>query len=503
VVNFIPKDQPLGPGGGKKGSEKMQKLTLLDPVTEDTFTVPSLETDADAHAKANNGNRLRDSIMLQNDPAVEAAAEDLTASLEQCSFDATGSSKHPSNPRTPQRPRNGDLEGRPTSGPSVKNQRHKLGFEDFSNQVRLEKYHRHRLRLLQDRQASLQTAIALSARLLRIGELTHHGLVEISRRGDNAGFVQVYHTVRSLKDNLFTWWKRSVPLSNSLTEQDSQVHNETLDVASFISRLPEGSVAELCEFLHLLRTSPAFLVDRFKSLSRQQLAALSACPEYPNEHMPRFPSASRGRNPMSQHRRNLSYSNALKDFALSFERSDPISFLLFNVYGTSPDPDSAEYNLRLDVWSSVCAQLFVISEEDYQPLFNEVFKAFSTLHEWRAKQRLELFLMDLLQRSAFLHKTTEDSYKPPDLEGNFLDPLGTEQAEKFLDEAVHDLYEILNDQDGGLPYGALHFGSAVLGKLDVDRQSSFRGCFFFQWYFCEFLRTTMVHPEVSLQRLVP
>ena len=206
---------------------------------------------------------------------------------------------------------------------------------------------------------------------------------------------------------------------------------------------------------------------------------------------------------MSQHKRNVGYSNALKDFALSFERSDPISFLLFNVYGTSPDPDSAEYNLRLDVWSSVCAQLFVKSEEDYQPLFNEVFKAFSTLHEWRAKQQLELFLMDLLQRSAFLHKTSEDLNKTPDLEGHFLDPLSTREAEKFLDQAVHDLYEILNDQDGGLPYGALHFGSAVLGKLDVNRQSSFRGCFFFQWFFCEFLRKTMVHPEVSLPELEP
>lgn len=437
--------------------------------------------------------------MLQNEPVVEAAAEDLASSLEQCSFDPTGSNKHPSSPRTPQRPGNGDLEGRPTSRPSAKNQRHKLGFEEFSNQVRLEKYHRDRLRLLQDRQTSLQTAIALGARLHRIGELTHNGLVEISGRGDNAGFVQVYHTVRDLKDNLFAWWKRNVPVSNSLTEQDGQVHNETPDVASFISRLPEGSVADLCDFLHLLRTSPEFLVDRFKSLSRQQLAALSAFPEYPNEHPPGFPSASRGRNQMSQHKRNVGYSNALTDFALSFERSDPISFLLFNVYGTSPDPDSAEYNLRLDVWSSVCAQLFVSSEEDYQPLFNEVFKAFSTLHEWRAKQRLELFLMDLLQRSAFLHKTTEDSNKSPHLEGNFL----TKQAENFLDQAVHDLFEILNDQDGGLPYGALHFGSAVLGKLDVSRQSSFRGCFFFHWFFCEFLQKTMVHPEVSLNPIAP
>jgi hypothetical protein len=139
-----------------------------------------------------------------------------------------------------------------------------------------------------------------------------------------------------------------------------------------------------------------------------------------------------------------------------------------------------------------------VSEDDYQPLFNEIFTAFANLHEWRAKQRLELFLMDLLQRGAFLLKSTEDSNNSSDLERTFLDPPSTQVAESFLNDAVHDLYEILNDQDGGLPYGALHFGSAVLGKLDIDHQSSFRGHFFFQWFFCEFLQKTMIHPEVSL-----
>jgi hypothetical protein len=477
-----------------------QKLTLLDPATADASEIPSLETDADAHAEASNGNRLRVSIMQENETAVEAAAGDLPASLEQCSLDPTGSNKHPSRPWTPQRPANGHSEGRAISGTITKVQRQKLGFEEFSSQIRLERYHEDRLRLLQDRQTALQTAIALCARLHRIGILTHNGLVEISGRGDKAGFVQVYLTMRELKNNLYTSWKRNAPLSNSLTEQGSQSRDEGPDAVSFISRLPEGSIAELTDFLHLLRTSPEFLVDRFKSLSRTQLTALSACPEYSNLQTPGLPSASRARNQMSHHKRNVSYSNALKDCALSFERSDPISFLLFNVYGNSPDPDSAEYNLRLDVWSSVCAQLFVESEEDYQPLFNEVFKAFSALHEWRAKQRLELFLMDLLQRSAFLLRTPQDSNNSPDSERNFLDPLSTQEAENFLDEAVYDLFEILNDQDGGLPYGALHFGSAVLGKLDVKRQSSFRGYFFFQWFFCEFLRKTMIHPEVSLTK---
>jgi chromatin assembly factor 1 subunit A len=320
-------------------------------------------------------------------------------------------------------------------------------------------------------------------------------LVDISVRGDKTCFVQVYYTLRELKDNLYTSWKRNEPLSSSLTEQGNQSHEEATEVASFISRLPDGSIAELSHFLHLLRTSPEFLVDRLKRLLRPQLEALSARPKYSNFQTPGLPSASRARN---QHKRNISFSNTLKDCALSFERSDPLSFLLFNVYGSSLDPDSAEYNLRLDVWSSVCAQLFVESEDNYEPLFNEVFTTFAALHEWRAKQRLELFLMDLLQRGAFLLRSTEDSNNSPELEHAFLDPLSTKEAESFINDAVRDLFEILNDQDGGLPYGALHFGSAVLGKLDVKHHGSFRGHFFFQWFFCEFLRETMIHPEASL-----
>jgi chromatin assembly factor 1 subunit A len=320
-------------------------------------------------------------------------------------------------------------------------------------------------------------------------------------RGDGAGFVQVYHVLRELKDNLYTSWKRHEPLSNSLTEQGSRSQEEATETVSFISRLPNGSIAELSDFLHLLRTNPEFLVGRLKCLSRRQLEALSACPEYRTSQAPVLPSPSRTRSQMSQHKRNISFSNALKDCALSFERSDPLSFLLFNVYGSSSDPDSTEYNLRLDVWSSVCAQLYLESEDDYQPLFNEIFPAFAALHEWRAKQRLELFLMDLLQRGTFLLKSTEDSSNSPDLDHTILNPFRTKDAENFLNDAVYDLYEILDDQDGGLPYGALHFGSAVLGKLDIDHQSSFRGHFFFHWFFCEFLRKTMIHPEVSLAKM--
>lgn len=436
--------------------------------------------------------------MHENHTAVEAAAEDLASSFQQCTLDTTGSNRHSNFPQAPHGSRDGHLEGLANPGTSAKFRRQKLGFEEFSNQVRLERYHQDRLHLLRDRQTSLHRAIALCARLHRIGELTHKGLVDMSGRGDKAGFVQVYHTLRELKDNLYTSWKRNEPLSNSLTEQGNRSHDEATEAASFISRLPHGSIAELSDFLHLLRTSPEFLVGRLKCLSRTQLQALSACPEYSNFQTPGLPPTSRARKQMSQHKRNISFSNALKDCALSFERSDPLSFLLFNVYGSSPDPDSAEYNLRLDVWSSVCAQLFLVSEDDYQPLFNEIFTAFANLHEWRAKQRLELFLMDLLQRGAFLLKSTEDSNNSSDLERTFLDPPSTQVAESFLNDAVHDLYEILNDQDGGLPYGALHFGSAVLGKLDIDHQSSFRGHFFFQWFFCEFLQKTMIHPEVSL-----
>ncbi len=432
--------------------------------------------------------------------AAEESVEDLALSLEDFSFDKAASEQPFSCSQTSKPIEQYASEPRRSPRNNVGSQRPKINFEAFASQIRLEIYQENRLRFLQDRHTSIRTAIALSARLHRIGTSIQDGLVDISRRDDKAGFVHVYHTVGDLKDNFYNHWKRHVHLSDPVVQQASHGRFKDSGTMCFYPRLSERSRAELLELIQLLRNDPNFLVERFKALSTSQILALNTRPKYQAIYGSGSSSSSRARNQPSQNKGNVIYSNALKDFALSFERSDPISSLIFNVYGVSADPDSVERTLCLDTWSTVCAKLFSESENDYHPLFNEILNSFASLHEWRAKQRLELFLMDQLQASAFLLEIPNHSLDPQDPEGGCLDPLGTHDATRFFDDAVHRLFEILNDQDGGLPYGALHFGSAVLGKLDPAHQMTFRGYLLHTWFFSEFLRMAMTCPEVSSAR---
>ena len=457
--------------------------------------------------REDHGNDLQTSIapeILPMAPAAEASAEDLSLSLDQLLLYST-SQDNAVHTDHAQKPNNGGLAG--TARPLREfgaSRRPKVDFEVFATQTRLQKYHENRLRTLRKRQRSLQTSIALSARLHRVGSVVHDGLVEISRHGDKAGFVQVYHTIQDLKDAFYLQWKRNIQAFDPVMDQASHGHLEDPELFSFMGKLSGKSRATLLQLIHLLRTNSSFLADCLMPLSQLQLSALCNSPKYPEPQESILPSASRGRNSASQHKRNVAFSNGLKDCAISLERSNPISLLLFNIYGISQDPGSDEYNLRLDVWSSVCAELFAKSDHDYHTVLKEVLNAFASLHEWRAKQKLELFLMDLLQRGAFLLEMIEHPNIPQDFETGFFDPLGTPEAERFFDQAVQELFEILNDPDGGLPYGALHFGSAVLGKLEnAGDQSRFRGYLFFQWFFCEFLRTSMNCPEVSHARPCP
>lgn len=94
-------------------------------------------------------------------------------------------------------------------------------------------------------------------------------------------------------------------------------------------------------------------------------------------------------------------------------------------------------------------------------------------------------------------ETNEDPFAQPGIGTESFDTLKTEAAQEFFDSAVENLFDILDDVDGGLPWGALRFGSTILGKLgDPEKQSRFRGFMFFQWFLCDYLSSAIVYPEV-------
>jgi hypothetical protein len=375
-------------------------------------------------------------------------------------------------------------------------------FDAFAAELRLHRLQESRIDILKQQQRTLHRALALSARLSRTLSQVQGGLVETLKNGDKAGFANAYHTSLDLKDAASNLWNRSLKSSDPIHDDGAISSIHELDSLAFMDKLPAGSRTDVLDFLHLLRTNSSFMVDRIRRLDPSQISALASSPKKHSKDSI-FSSVARGTSQASQQKRNAAFSNSLRDTAWSLERTTPVSALLFNVYSALPGPDSTDYRIRLDTWSSTCADLYSHSDQAYHYFLIEVLNAFASLHDWRAKSRIDLFLMNLLQGGAFLLEPVEDNLGTNDFPFPVSDPLRTREAEDFFDRAVGELFEILNDGDGGFPFGALHFGSAVLGKLSqAEKQSSFRGFLLYTWYFCEFLFSAITMPEVCSHSVV-
>jgi hypothetical protein len=264
-----------------------------------------------------------------------------------------------------------------------------------------------------------------------------------------------------------------------------------------VSRLSRDSRKELSRLLHSIRSEPKFLIDRIRNFSQGQLEGICLMPgaETQPSVLPQYPQI---RNSRSQSRRNAVFANSLEDFAMSLERKEPLKFMLCNVFGNDQNLETPEHWLRLDTWSSVCAELYLLDPEKYQKLIDRVLYIFASFRPWRAAERLERYLMDVLQRGAVLLETVD---KTPSSSFRSLtsEPLDTPEAEIFFEDAIQELICILCEHDGGLPPAALQFASAIIGKLPSEEtQSNFRGRVLFQWFFGNFLFSAISCPEVSL-----
>lgn len=374
--------------------------------------------------------------------------------------------------------------------------RARIHYHEFAVQVRLEQHHERRERFLTSRRRTLQRSIALSARLTRTAAWIQDGLVEISRHNDTTSFTRVFSHVQDLIDICYSHWNNELQSFDTLEISDAAAATPVFP-EPFFDQLHVQHQKNLLELLSALRSNPQFLVDRFRNLSRSQVATLTTKPKW--EASESFlTSFSQDSGRQSQRRRRLQgYSKELEDYATSFERSNPLSFLLFNIYSNDATPESPESQLRLHTWSTVCADLLECGAESYSSLYWQVLEAFSTIHGWPAKTRVELFLVDVLQRGAFL---LEDDLPQRGKLG--YNPLNTDQAHEFFQSAVTDLYWILIESGTGCyPTGALSLARAILGKLSHDKhQMDFRGHFFGAWYLNHFLRAAIMYPEVNSLR---
>ena len=380
----------------------------------------------------------------------------------------------------------------------------KVTFADFALRFRQNQQKRSQRRRLEHRLRATKVSVGVSARLVRIGAGVQRGLVECLKQDDKINFVALYHTLYEIQEGCESSLRRQLQRYDSLDELPPTLSPEPeVDRSSsvdFFHQLGPQARGDLLDILHLARTDSQFLFERLAALTSGQLAGLTASASALDAGDPVFPSMSPSRSQISS-RRGSTSSVPYKDQAFAFERTDPLSALLFNVYPAPLDSDVPESRLRLDVWSSVCARLIAHGGSRYYPLVGHILSSWTMSSNWRARAKFELYLMDILQTGAFLLENINTpagmnvDFEPPD-------PMRTDVAEEFFASSVNALFSLLDDPDAGFPRAVMEFGTAVLDKLgDADQRGRFMEYFFVQWFFAKFLYGALTYPEVCSQQL--
>ncbi|KAM5472010.1 hypothetical protein MauCBS54593_003417 [Microsporum audouinii] len=359
----------------------------------------------------------------------------------------------------------------------------------FAHQFHLQRYQEGQRRASLLRLSDLHVSVHFSARLLRVAAVSHKGLVDSLRHGDKSTFASVYNAVHDIREVCESTVRRNILDHDPLVGTGSVKGRPH----TFLHRLSTESRTDLLEILTLVRTDPQFLFECVSALTPSQLAALVS-PVHSLEISSSPDSRGRSQPSSSFYKRGTSQSPAFKDYAFSFERTDPLSALVFNVYSTTLDPDSSEAQLRLDVWSSTCAKLISYGGSGQYNFVGHLLNMWSGLGEWKAKSKFEIYLMDILQNGAFLLEQSNTRHS--DMDGDAFDPMKTDVAEQFFRTSVQALFEVLDDSDGGFPAGALEFGRAIVEKLGLsDSRRRFLGYIFYQWFFGKFIHNAMCFPE--------
>lgn len=372
--------------------------------------------------------------------------------------------------------------------PSLPERPPPVTFSQFASRLCFGRHQRARKSSLLQRLREARVSIALSYRFLRIGSVSRKGLVESLKYGDKSSFFSIYsalYDVRAICDSA------SRPSSNSSS------HGDESPTSTFFHRLTPRSRSDLLKILSLVRTDPDFIFGRIGSLTGPQLLSLlspvHSVEDAASAAMPRV----RPQSVFSSFNKRASRAASFKDHVMAYERTDALSALVFNAFATPVGCDSPDSALRSHVWSTVSAKLFSYHASMHYPFIGQLLSAWAaTGGEWKAKPRLAIYLMDVLQSGAFLLEIP-DSMKHLGFEAP--DPLRTEVAEQFFHSAIRDLFAILDDADGGFPRDVLDFSNQIISKMSVPE--SYRralGYIFVNWFFKTYLYDALVYPEVML-----
>ncbi|KAL1836212.1 hypothetical protein VTJ49DRAFT_5419 [Mycothermus thermophilus] len=395
--------------------------------------------------------------------------------------------------------------------------------EELAHLVRLSKYQERKRATTRLRLHRSLVSTALSARLMRCGEIARRNLVDGFRNDDKKTFAALYNAVIDVRKSCdetrrYALLEPEVELGQPAASSDSLSDAPTGSVAGtaaapaavthFLNEISPPSRDAFLFFLTQIRTNPDYVATRLTTLKSSELAALTSFHQtfepiesvLPYHSRSSNRSVSGGSSVFSGSGSGTAAGPSGKERSaierlLSFQRHDPLSALIFTCFANSAGPDSAEDQRRTAVWASACARLISAQTTGSEQTITSVLNVWVSMRDWAGKSNMEWYLMKILEDGAFLLDRAEDQHGT---RFNLSNWSSKDQiaAEEFYTRAVDELFEVIDDEDAtGIPEGLLELGNEILKRLDKRAAESTRRWLVAKYMFTVWLLGVVIHPE--------
>ncbi|KAF7185322.1 hypothetical protein HII31_13301 [Pseudocercospora fuligena] len=362
---------------------------------------------------------------------------------------------------------------------------------EISHLLRLQKYHKRRAIQAQENLHYLQIAAAKTARLSRAAHSVQHTLAECIKSEDKNSFANLLHAFQDACDDAFR------PTSSTVQEAAPGSTGELRPTSTFLDNLSASSRTTIIDFLSKVRHDGTFMADRLASLSHKELVGLLSQRNTARSSDSIFGTASRS---ISRTSRPLGFIvDAQVDLLTSHAYGSALETLIFASSGFS-QKNLVEEPLITDVWATVCAKLVSEQKPGSERIVPHVLDIWSSLLPWPGKDRLENWILQTLQKGAFLLEQPSKQTFRARVEGRSeVSPEDEARTEAFYVQAADNLLELFGDQNipSVLPPGAMRLCRAIYDQLrdSTGHQRAFPAFVVTRWLFSSFIMDTLVLPE--------
>lgn len=374
--------------------------------------------------------------------------------------------------------------------------------------LRLQKYHKRCCASAQDHLQKLHIAAAKAARLRLTARSVQHTLAECIRSEDKSSFAVLLHAFQDAREDaskipspaVQDVDSRGPPAAASSSSSPSPSPSSTHHPAtSFLDELAAPARLTVLDVLTKLRYDGHFIAERVLSLTSRELNAL--LPERIMTKSSESIFAAPSRN--SRTSRPLGFTvDTVVDVLTGHSYGSPLEAL---VYAPSACllTDDSERRRTTDVWATVCARLISEQKSGSEKLIPALLDIWSTLLPWPGKDRIEIWMLDTLQRGAFLllDQPTKQTFRARVESRSGVSLRDEAQVEAFYAGATESLLELFGDRTApsAIPPGALSLCHAIYDKLRTSTpyQRALPSFILTRWLFSSFTSHLVNLPEVT------